>query len=331
MVKVPAVIIFAPIAYLGWEARRWSVVRDWRLVAGMSVALLLTIAWYVHADTLFHQTGLGEAIWHPSGAYSPDIMEVAGPTLTVSHWATLAQLTDPEFYNTLLQRFWHLHFTPIVTIVVLLGALTQWRVPHWLMIDAWFATVVLFILVSAEGNRWHEFHQLPILLPSALYFGLAAWPLFDARWLRRPAPLAVSAAVAAAALASIGIVGVRSSRVVPEYFRPGRLSMDPIALGHRIEESTPPGSLVITVEYPRYGGNSPILLYHARRKGWSFDVEGITPAVIERLRDQYGAAYFATTIWWEMAEKKPDVAAFLEQQTTRRIDAPGGMAIFALR
>ena len=119
--------------------------------------LLLTAAWYLHADLLFHRTGLGEAIWHPSGGYSPDIMEAAGPTLTISHWSTFAQLTDAEFYKTILNRIWQLHLTPIGTLVAAAGALVFWNAPYRRMVDVWFATVVAFILVTAEGlKRTHE-------------------------------------------------------------------------------------------------------------------------------------------------------------------------------
>ena len=44
--------------------------------------------------------------------------------------------------------------------------------------------MLLFILVTAEGNIHHEFHQLPLLPPAALLFGLAAAPAFDGAWLR---------------------------------------------------------------------------------------------------------------------------------------------------
>ena len=142
---------------------------------------------YAHADVLFHQTGLGEAIWHPSGGYSPDIMAAAGPTLTVSHWSTLSQLTNPEFYSTMLQRAWTLHLTPIGAIVMIAGLAMFW-IPNRLVVDVWFATVLLFILATAEGNYYHEFHQLPMLLPAALYFGFAARPAFDGTWLRRVMP-----------------------------------------------------------------------------------------------------------------------------------------------
>lgn len=330
LVKVPAVIILAPIAYLAWRANGWRVIRDRALLTSVATVLVLTTAWYVHADMLFHRTGLGEAVWHPSGGYSPDIMAAAGPILTVSHWSTLSQLTDKDFYTTMLERAWLLHFTPIGTLVVLAG-IAMWRIPDRLVVDVWFATVLLFILVTAEGNRWHEFHQLPMLLPAALYFGFAARRAFDGAWLRSIAPYALGLALSTVLLATVGLAGFEKSRVVRELFRPDALDRRAIILGQQLREATPTEALLITVEYDRYGGNSPILLYHARRHGWSFDAASITPDVIRQLQTRYGAKFFVTLISSVLAQQRPDVMAYLATQQSLPLKGPADAAIYALR
>ena len=192
MTKLPAVVIFAPIVWLAWQTRGFGLVRDRVFLAGFGTAFLMTAAWYYHADVLFHRTGLGVAIFHGVGGYSQDVMEGSGTVTLVSSWNTLHQLRDPEFYWTLADRFWKLHFTPLGTIVILFTAAVLWRLPNRRFVDAWFAGVLLFILAAAEGNRWHEFYQLPILLPAALYFGLGARPLFDGRFLAGLAPLRIA-------------------------------------------------------------------------------------------------------------------------------------------
>ena len=331
MVKIPAVIILAPIGYLMWESKGIAFLRDRALLAGLAVVVLLTVGWYAHADMLFHRTGLGEAIWHPSGGYSPDIMAAAGPTLTVSHWSTLTQLTDIEFYKTMLERAWVLHLTPIGAVVVLAGMTLLWRIPNRLMVDVWFAAVVLFILATAEGNRWHEFHQLPMLLPAALYFGLAARPLFDGAWLRRFGPYGLGIAASTIVLGIVGLAGFQQSRVVRELFRPDALDRRPIVLGQQLRAATPTDALVITVEYDRYGGNSPILLYHSRRRGWSFDAASITPEVIRQLQTRYGAKFFVTLIASVLAQQRPDVTAYLGTQEPLPLNGPADAALYALR
>lgn len=330
LVKVPAVIIFAPIAMLGFEARRWAVVRDVRLLAGIAVALAVTVLWYWHGDNLYHRTGLGQAIWHPSGTYSAEIAVAAGPMKSVSHWATLHQLQDRDFYREMVERLWTLHLTPPGLAIVLV-ALVAVRRPRRLVVDAWFATVILFILVSAEGNRYHEFHQLPLLPPAALLFGLAAWPVFDAAWLRQHGRGVLAIGAAAIAVTAVALFAFDRSAVVPAFFRPDTLNYRVINAGKAIERHVPQGQLVMTVEYAQYGANSPVLLYRAHRKGWSFDLISITPHVLQRLRVHHGARYFATTIWSELAQKQPDLATFLAAQRRIPLDLDADIALFELQ
>ena len=313
MTKLPAVVLFAPIAWLAWQTRGFGLVRDRVFLAGFATALLMTAAWYYHADVLFHRTGLGVAIFHGVGGYSPDIMEGSGTVTLVSSWNTLHQLRDPEFYWTLADRFWRLHFTPLGTIVILFTAAFLWRLPNRRFVDIWFASVLLFILAAAEGNRWHEFYQLPILLPAALYFGLGARPLFDGRLLGSFAPLKIGVAVSAALLTIVAFRSFNYSRAVPELFRPNNLRVHPMRVGTMLQRLTPPDALLITTEYSRFGGNSPVLLHYARRRGWSFDAGSITPAVIERLRTRYGARYFVSLNWGDIERLQPDVVAYLKK------------------
>ena len=123
MTKLPAVVLFAPIVWMAWQTRGFAVLRDRVLLAGLATVFLLTAAWYCHADVLFHRTGLGVAIFHGVGGYSPDVMEGSGTVTLVSSWNTMHQLRDPEFYRTLLERFWTLHFTPVGSIVMLFSAI----------------------------------------------------------------------------------------------------------------------------------------------------------------------------------------------------------------
>jgi hypothetical protein len=101
-------------------------------------------------------------------------------------------------------------------------------------------------------------------------------------------------------------------------------------LGQRLQSLTPPGALLVTVEYEQFGGNSPVVLYHARRRGWSFDSTSITPDVIKRLQTRHGAKYFVTLIWSDIVRRRPDVAAYLQTQENIPIDA-SDVALFALR
>lgn len=331
LVKIPAILILAPIAWAAWEAKRWGALRDPKLTLGLASILAITFGWYWHADQLFHYSGLGQAIWHASGSYDPSIAGSAGSFTGISHWSTLNHLRDATFYQEMAARLWGLHLTPVGLILAVFALLTMWRVPKRHILDVWLAGVVLFILASAEGNRNHEFHQLPLLPPAALFFGLAAAPAFDGRWLRSFGNGQLAVVRAGVAIALSGWLSFHYSGVISRLFRPDGLELVPIAAGPTIAHAVAPDSLVVTVEYEKFGNNSPILLYWAHRRGWSFDFESITPHVIEQLRTRFGAQYFATTLWPQLTAAQPVLADYLRSH--KQIPLPGappGTALFAL-
>ena len=84
-----------------------------------------------------------------------------------------------------------------------------------------------------------------------------------------------SAAVAAL-LAVVAVRGFVDSGVIRRLYRPDQLNTPLVDAGAAIDVRTPKDALLATVEYERYGSNSPMLLYFAHRKGWSFDQVSIS-------------------------------------------------------
>ena len=107
--------------------------------------------------------------------------------------------------------------------------------------------------------------------------------------------------------------------------------MGPIHAGRAIKRALPRSALVVTVEYEKFGNNSPILLYWADRRGWSFDFGSITPEVIALLKNEHGARYFVTTLWHGLSVTRPEVADYL--RTRRQVPlnaAPENTVVFDL-
>ena len=138
MVKIPAVLMFAPIAWLAWMDATTgagldrAVARDAEPDLDRGDRACRSPAPRSGTGTgtcIFHRTGLGQAIFHPSGGYSPDVAMAMGPIMGVSHWSTLNQLRDPEFYSTLLDRTYYLHLTPAGFALALVGLAIGWTRP----------------------------------------------------------------------------------------------------------------------------------------------------------------------------------------------------------
>lgn len=309
LVKLPAILVLGPITWLGWIMRR-PFARDTYFVVGVIAALGAIGLWYLHADRIALETGLAQAVFRPSGRYVGEIAARSGVFLTVSHWTEWGNPENGSWIMGILSRFSHLHLTPFGVAGVALGFL-RFRTPNRTVIDVWMLAFVTLTAVSLIGQYYHEFHQLPFLPPLALYFGLGTqwlfaweqWPLAA----RHGLVARVLAATVFLAAAGVAVLSFSQSSVFSLY-RNDNLNTAVISAGRAIDAATPKGSLLIVVEYERYGSNSPMLLYYSRRRGWSFDAVSIRSMVIDYLRTEKGACFFATSAWPLIEHFEPDTA-----------------------
>ncbi|MBL8135514.1 MAG: glycosyltransferase family 39 protein [Acidobacteria bacterium] len=329
LVKLPAILVLAPIVGAAWRHRQLAALTDRGAWLGGVVAVALVAAWYWHADRIYLETGLTQAVFRPSGTYPPDIAPGVQFT-SVSHWATRARLLDLETWRELADRFWQLHLTAFGAAGVLLGL---WRAPRATRapIDLWLLAGLVLFVVALEGQYWHEFHQLPLLPPLFLYFGAAAAPLFDGAWQTRTLPRRIGGLIVGVTGIVCAVQAARASGVELHLYRPANLQQSFVQVGEALRAATAPDALVLTVEYEEAGANSAMLLYFAHRQGWSFDVRSITAGVVPHLADR-GARYFATTNWAELEARKPEVAALLvaRYKALPLADVPSGARLFDL-
>ena len=320
LVKLPAIIVLAGIFGLAWSRRQWSLFQDRPLVAGVALSVFTVAAWYWHADRIYLQTGLTEAIFRPSNTYPASIAPGVAFS-SVFHWATRDRLLSLDFWTEMADRFWWLHLTPIGSLGVLIGIGAAWRAPRGLAMSLWLLGGVALFVASAEGQFWHEFHQLPLMPPLAFAFGLAAAPLFDGALIRRHLRTPAAPLVVAAALVLAALEGFRTSGVSRHLYRPDNLQYRFVADGNVVQTLVPPDALVMTVDYDKAGVNSPMLLYYARRQGWSFDVSTLSPPLIEHLRTTHELKFFATSYRREVESDRPQVVTYLNQFETVPVPA----------
>jgi 4-amino-4-deoxy-L-arabinose transferase-like glycosyltransferase len=327
LIKVPAVLMLAPIAGAAWQARGRAALRDRVLWLAVAAPGLVTVAWYAHAFMLYRQTGITFGILvHPARTYPIDI--APGPwQYAFSKWSSIALLTRVDFYRTLLARLYEILLTPWGFAAALLGSTIWKRGEGRLVADAWFAALAAFVLLMGEAHIGHEYYQLPIVPLGALYFGAFARPAFDFEGMS-DAAAAGRAAVLAALLLAIGATGFYYSGIINSHFRPNNLDVRVLQAGESVARAVPRDALAVVVD--DYGATSPLLLYFAHLKGWSFDPEDLHPQVIDGLKRR-GAGYFVSTVWSRVEQVRPEVATYL--RLFRQIDlhdAPRDTVVFDL-
>jgi 4-amino-4-deoxy-L-arabinose transferase-like glycosyltransferase len=318
LLKLPAIFLGPPILTALVAGRGWRVLRDPRVWMAGVLPLALTAAWYWHAHLIFERTGLTMGILGAPTKFYPAYVS-PGPWPSIySKWSTTALLADYGFYERMFVRFYHFLLLPVGFCGAVLGGVT-WRGRGAAVLAVWLAANVVFLFIAGEVHRVHEYYQLPFVVIGAIYFGAAAWPLFDAAWIRsRFGARAGGMALEGVVLALLALASVYCSSVTQAYFAPRGMAERMLQAGAAIDRATADNDLAIVVD--DYGIMSPILLYFTHLKGWSFDVGDLTPQVVDNLR-RLGARYFVTTQWSHFKQARPEAAAYLERY--RVVDVPG--------
>jgi len=133
----------------------------------------------------------------------------------------------------------------------------------------------------------------------------------------------------AAIVSLLAIAAIYCSSVTQIFFLPRDGAEKMRQAGRVIDLVTDDNSVAVVVD--DYGIMSPILLYFAHLKGWSFEPTDVSPPVIDNLR-RLGARYFVTTRWTELKNVRPEAAAFLDLYQDVGIDgAPPDTRLIDLR
>lgn len=327
LIKLPAIVIGPAVVAALVRGRGWSVLRDVRIWAAAGITLGLTAAWYWHAHQIFERTGLTFGIFGVQAKVYPSYVGPGPWPGEYSKWSTPRLLLDVDFYYSMAHRFYYFLLLPIGFVGGALGA-AFWRGWGRPVLAAWFASSVVFLLVAGEAHRVHEYYQLPFVLIAAIWFGTIAWPVFDGAWLRSQLARPWGVTMAAGLVAALGVFAFYYSGVTQTHFQARDMAVRMAHAGRAIDALTPDNDLAIVVD--DYGIMSPMLLYFAHLKGWSFDPGDLTPTVVENLRLR-NAGYVITTRWDELAAARPETAALLEQYATVPLDGMPGVRMIRLR
>jgi 4-amino-4-deoxy-L-arabinose transferase-like glycosyltransferase len=329
LVKLPGILVLAPIAWICWSSKGWRALADRRLLAAVLLPCVVGIAWYAYAYTIYLNTGLTFGVVGTTKMYAADVAPGPWPT-AFSKWSTIELLTSRRFYETLFTRLYFLHLTPPGFALTLIGFVLMRRVRGVRVLDTWLFAVLVFVFAAGEGHMGHDYYQLPLVPILALYFGAAAWPVFDAAWIARAVRGGRAGVIATGLLVpTIGALCFWQSGVIERHFRPESLDSRLLRAGQEIDAATEDNSLMVVVD--DYGVNSPMLLYFAHARGWSLDADTASAQVVNGLRLMRAARYFATTRLAEVRRRQPDLALLLDTRRSLPLNGvPPGTALFDL-
>jgi 4-amino-4-deoxy-L-arabinose transferase-like glycosyltransferase len=292
LIKLPTALIGGPVLFLVWRKWHWNFLKRRALWLFAAITLLPSVAWYWHA----HQV---------AGRFYPyHLFGEGGLRIERFSW-----------YWDIAQQTAISSFTPILSIMALIGLLVAARSKYSGLFYWWLAGMLLFIVVVGYGNR-HRWYQLP-LVPIAAAFAGAACASIGSK---------ISSSRVAAMTLSILLAG---SFAVLAYFNVRPLYESSAAqlrdAGLKLKKITARDALIVAADT-----GDPTIFYYAERKGWHFlEEDGIydgnpsdsQQAIVdlERLRHS-GATHlvFTTnTFWWldyypEFARHLGDTAILME-------------------
>lgn len=264
-VKLPCLYLGAPLLYLAWCRFGRSTPTRPALWAYAALVLVPTAAWYAHAHRLFLETGLTVGIWDLGDKFSD-----------------LELITSARYWErVVVVRFAHRLLTWPGLALFLIGLCLRRRSREERVFDAWLAGFAVFVLVAGRGHYAHNYYQLPVLLPAAVFMGKPLARFLRAPLLRSPLRVALLLLVLGAGASGFHYQRELWAKEDPE-------SSAVLALAARLAAVSQPGDPVISAD------RDPALLYLAHRKGFRHPVDKLDDAALRELRER-GAVFLAGT------------------------------------
>jgi hypothetical protein len=281
LTKIPALYMGLPLLVAAWLKYRGRLLREWRLWLFAALVLLPTAVYYLYAHGLYQQSGLTvygiNGGWPGSGKFD-----------------LLGQWLDRDFYRIMFTRLRGLILGPYGFLLLLGGLVIAPRKQEEWLLYVWLGAVGLFILGVAQGNRQHEYYQLPLVPVAALFIGKALSTLL------RPGALNVELLVirryGGVALTVLWLaLSLRSAwRSLPPLYAQTPILMEVAQATERLTVEGAP--VVILHDWARV----PEVFYYAHRRGWAIWLER-TP------QGEYGRLILServkTPAGWQVQEK----------------------------
>lgn len=276
MVKAPYCFYLAlPLVWWIWKQKRW------REVLKFSPLFILPVI------------AFGLWIWHTKtiNAQAPDWFFIPGyhkfTAMTEWYFGSWHQRTLLESWQTLGWRM-VLDVAGWVGLACCLGGIFLGRKAKGYGFFAWWGLgTLIYVLLFFNLNKVHNYYQIPLLAPVAIFAALAINQLYQ----RLKGKLAGKVLLVLFPLL-IGGENIYYSEIT--YYETFE---DQVTIGETIAGNTPEDALVI-VSWGGLGCHFPNVLYNARRNGWSIVQDFLSPEIAYKLYKE-GASYLAVVRYSE--------------------------------
>jgi hypothetical protein len=254
MVKLPYLVVYAPIAALFVERFGWRGLVRIELALAVAVGVACAGLWYAHANSLYSVTGLSFGLSD----------KTFDPSLVFSS----------RFPLRIARRLVRDVIGPVGLVLLVWGVMAAVRRQRWAE-PAGVAAFAVYLVAVARGNYHHDYYQLAILPIGAVLVGLGVAAAVEAA-ARRGWPTARRQWLAAGLLWILAVTtAIRSLSAHSWYeIEPGRLD-----LCRAIAAQVDPEDRLLFVNYP-----SPDVMFCVDRPGWILDWPTRAPQVEEAAR-----------------------------------------------
>lgn len=263
LLKPMTLYLGLPLLFLSWDKYKQRTFLRWQLWLYAFLVLMPIILWYYHAHKLGTSGGLTLNIW----GYGSD------------KWGNWDMVFSLYYWRRIFLVLFGRHFARIGFPIFLFGLFLKRQYPKERLFDFWLMAILIYFIIVGKGNYVHEYYQLPIMLPAAVFMGkvFSRYFIIDEIKDWKTALLALYLA---------GIILFSFDRL-HRYFKSEDVgSSQTFQLAAVINEKIEKNALIITVI-----DGDPSLLYLSHHKGWAVSPGQVSDLFFENMA-RNGARYF---------------------------------------
>lgn len=258
LVKLPALYLGAPLLYLATLRDGSRPLRQPALWIYGALVLIPVALWYGHARMLAVESGISFGIWEYG----------------VDKWGNWEMVASTEYWMRMLaHRLGKAHLTYAGGLLFAIGLLIPRATRGERVFDFWLIGLLIYLIIVGGGNWAHNYYQLPVVLPAAVFMGKAC-----VRFLHSGARRTASAAIVL--IATLAVPAMSARRLARHHGREGPAATSELVLAEQVRLHSAPGALLVTAD------GDPTLLYLADRKGFVASWENLSPVRLERFRER---------------------------------------------